>query len=676
MDFFAQQAKVRRSSRWLVVLFVLAVIAVVVAVDIVVVLAFGLHGRPHAPAGMVVASGAPGAAAASFGPLDWPMIVAVSIAVLVLIVLASLYRSASLHGGGATVAQGMGATPVPADTANPVWKRLRNVIEEIAIASGVPVPEIFVLEREPAINAFAAGYTPSDAAVCVTQGCLDRLTRDELQGVIAHEFSHVLNGDMRLNIRLMGLLFGILALSIAGRFLLFSGGSVRSRSGNTAYLALIGIAVLVVGYIGYFFGRVIQAAVARSRESLADASAVQFTRQTHGIAGALKKIAALEEGSVLQAHNKQEVAHMLFGEGNAFSSLFATHPPLPQRLKALGVAWDENEIEALAKAWQQPLRASDPTHASASLSGFAPRLVEGMSAVSATHAVMPDAHAPLDLAAAAVSAQVGAPHAAAFDLAGVLHQHLPAALHDAVKDPHRAKGVLLALAMDDDAKVHDAQLLAIDNAMGSDSAEDAEHAFALLAEVHPIERLPLAALVFPALRRRPRAELEALLDTLCALVQVDHSVDLHEYCLVRLLDLQLHDLLDPSSGFTPGGKRLRQCRDDFSALCAIVAAHGHTDTAAAQRAWVQAMQHALPNDRGQFKLPEDWQAAMDQSLSALDSLRASDKQLVVEGLTVVVSEDGVVTVEEAELLRVICASLHCPLPLLHAQPQPSASDAT
>lgn len=667
MDFFAQQAKVRRSSRWLVVLFVLAVVAVIVAVDIVFVLAFGWHGRPSEVAG------APGVADASSLHLNWIAIAEVSAVVLALIALASLYRSASLRGGGSVVAQSMGATPVPADTGNPVWRKLRNVIEEVAIASGVPVPEIFVLEGEPGINAFAAGYTPSDAAVCVTQGCLDRLTRDELQGVIAHEFSHVLNGDMRLNIRLMGLLFGILVLSIIGRFMMFSGGSVRSRGGNNAYMALIGIAVIAVGYVGYFFGRLIQAAVSRSRESLADASAVQFTRQTDGIAGALKKIAALQEGSRLAARNKHEVAHMLFGEAGGFSRLFATHPPLPERLQALGVAWDENEITALAQAWQQPQRARDPEQASASLSGFAPGMAAAGMAPAAAGGNLPDAGATMGITAAAVSAQVGAPGANAFDLAAVLRERLPASVDEAVKHPRQARAVLLALAMDRDAGVRDAQLLVIDNALGSDCAEDAERALTQLADVHPMQRLPLAALAFPALRRRPRPELEKLLDTLCALVQVDHSVDLHEYCLVRLLDLQLRELLDPSDGFTPGRKRLRQCRDHFASLLALVAAHGHDDTQAAQQAWSRALAHALPDARLSFTLPEDWQAAMDRSLHELDALRAGDKQLVIEAMAVVVSEDGVVTVAEAELLRVICASLHCPLPLLDARPESLAA---
>ncbi len=257
MNFFALQEKARRSTRRLVVLFALAVIVIVLAVDAgVVLIGFG---RQMTETGVV---------------LDYPRLILVSFGVLAVIGLASLVKTLSLRGGGAAVARSMGATAVMPDTANPAWRRLRNVVEELAIASGVPVPEIYVMENEAGINAFAAGYSPADAAVCVTQGCLDKLTRDELQGVLAHEFSHVLNGDMRLNIQLIGLLFGILVIGIVGRLLMYSGGRVRSRRGsNGTSVAMIGLALLAIGYVGFFFGRLIQAAVARSRESLADASA-------------------------------------------------------------------------------------------------------------------------------------------------------------------------------------------------------------------------------------------------------------------------------------------------------------------------------------------------------------------------------------------------------------------
>ncbi|MDE2360235.1 MAG: M48 family metallopeptidase, partial [Betaproteobacteria bacterium] len=352
MDFFAHQENARRHTRRMVVLFVLAVTAIVIAIDAAVVIAFGL-----------LQQRTDGSTALPVGTL-----VGVSLAVVAVIALASLFRMASLRDGGGAVARGLGATLVPPDTADPALRRLRNVIEEIAIASGVPVPEIYVLEHEPGINAFAAGFSPADAAVCVTQGCLERLNRDELQGVIAHEFSHVLNGDMRINIRLMGLVFGILVLSVIGRQILNAGywggigiGSSRGRRDNNGgALVFVGIALLVVGGIGVFFGRLIKASVSRSREALADASAVQYTRQTSGIAGALKKIGALEAGSALTETHGEEVSHMLFGEAGGYSALFATHPPLLDRIRTLEPGFDPRELERLARDWSSVRRAADP----------------------------------------------------------------------------------------------------------------------------------------------------------------------------------------------------------------------------------------------------------------------------------------------------------------------------
>ncbi|HSN01047.1 MAG TPA: M48 family metallopeptidase, partial [Rudaea sp.] len=315
MNFFAQQERARANTKRMLALFVLAVVCIVAALDFVLFLAFGSSGH-----GMH-----PGFGAVMF----WN-----SVLVIGIIGACSLYKITALRGGGGVVARQLGATFVEPATTDFAHKRLRNVVEEIAIASGVSVPEVYVLEGEPAINAFAAGYTPADAAVTVTQGCLDKLNREELQGVIAHEFSHVLNGDMRLNIRLMGVLFGILVIGIIGRKIAANTG----RSRDSGYAVLIGIAILAIGYIGVFFGRLIKAGISRQREYLADASAVQFTRQTRGISGALKKIGGLAAGSTLASGETEEVAHMLFGDGVGYSALFATHPPLNLRIKAIDPA--------------------------------------------------------------------------------------------------------------------------------------------------------------------------------------------------------------------------------------------------------------------------------------------------------------------------------------------------
>jgi Zn-dependent protease with chaperone function len=325
MNFFERQAQARRVSTRLVILFALAVTAMVLAVDFAVVTAVGYS---------------PGVVAFA------------TLATLAVIGLGSLFRIASLRGGGEPVALQMGGVPVPEDTRDANLRRLRNVVEEIAIASGVPVPKVYVLEHEAGINAFAAGYSPSDAVVAVTRGALERLNRDELQGVIAHEFSHILNGDMRLNIRLIGLLFGIMMLALIGRKVLTYGRLGRDSRGAAAVLVAALVAILI-GYVGLFFGRMIKAGVSRTRERLADASAVQFTRQTAGLAGALKKIGGLHEGSRLaERADAEEVSHMLFGDGVGFSGLFATHPDIVERIQALEPGFRPEQLEALSRQWR------------------------------------------------------------------------------------------------------------------------------------------------------------------------------------------------------------------------------------------------------------------------------------------------------------------------------------
>ena len=304
MDFFARQDKARKKTKLLVFYFVVAVILIVVVNYLVALLVFaGVQSRQHHDDRYEQTP-----------PLVlWnpQVFLGASLITLAIVSIGSAVKISQLAGGGSIVAESMGGRLVNSNTTDPDERKLLNVVEEMAIASGVPMPKVYVLDNEEGINAFAAGHTTGDAAVAVTRTCMAKLSRDELQGVIGHEFSHILNGDMRLNIQLMGVLFGILCLATVGRILLYA----RSGSRDKNPLPLIGIALLIIGSVGVFFGRLIQAAVSRQREFLADASSVQFTRNPAGLSGALQKVGGY--GSRIWSPNAPDAGHLFFG--NAIS---------------------------------------------------------------------------------------------------------------------------------------------------------------------------------------------------------------------------------------------------------------------------------------------------------------------------------------------------------------------
>jgi len=632
MDFFAEQARVRESTRVLVMLFIAAVLAIVFAADMLVAVVVGPWVKMSHASLLAISS----------------------FAVLGLIAGCAAYRISSLSAGGKAVAEDVDGEPVPPDTQDPALRQLRNVIEEVAIASGAPVPDIYLLPNELGINAFAAGYSPSDAAICVTQGCLDHLTRDELQGVIAHEFSHVLNGDMRLNIRLMGLLFGIMALSIIGRQMTWSRGntgiwdSEDDRNRLSAWF-LIGIALMVIGSIGHFFGRLIQAAVARSRETLADASAVQFTRQTSGIAGALKKIAVLAEGSRLQIANRHEIAHMMLGDVDHFNAWFATHPPLMERIRLLEPYFREQQlVELKAKVQASAVERDSTTQAPRELPPLAwPGQVMG-AVVAATQV----AAAP-----GATGTVASASHAT------VSTRETFTRLREAVRQPESAIAVVLALVMSRQQELRAKQARLVANAFGDDVQSTATAFATEMEALPPTSHMPLLSLAFPALKQLPQGRQQTLLDTLDGVVGIDPQVGLDDYCLVRLLRMHLQEACKPRSAPVDGQKKLPACRDSVALVCAVVATYGANDDAAARRAWLLAMNQAFPGATATWQtLPLDWQAPFDRALDDLDRLMPAAKEIVIQSLLSAIHADGVVTPAESELLRVICASLHCPVP--------------
>jgi Zn-dependent protease with chaperone function len=637
MNFFEQQAAARRNSTRMLVLFVMAVIGIVIAVDLGVLLLLAMDSEQTGPTA--------------------PVLVFSSLVTLAVIGFGSLYRMASLRGGGEAVALQMGGTPVPENTTDFYLRRLRNVVEEIAIASGVPMPKLYVLQDEPGINAFAAGYAPADAAITVTRGALNRLNRDELQGVIAHEFSHILNGDMRLSIRLMGVLFGIMMLSIIGQRVLIYGRGGRGRNGNA--VLILALVAMAAGAVGLFFGRLIKAGISRQRESLADASAVQFTRQTTGLAGALKKIAGLQEGSSLGDKTKaEEVSHMLFGDGFETSKWFATHPPLIERIRALEPSFNDARLQQLSRQWL----AAPPN-------GLQEDTALGLTGSSASRTAAPPPLPALDasfaLAPAGVTAQIATPDSDDYRHAGNIAAAVPEALRELATQRDSAMPLLLGLLLDNDETLAARQCSQIDARMGGAVADHAQRIHEqLTADLHPMLRLPLATLAFPSLRLRPRPELDTFISTVYAVVNADGEVSLFEYCLGRLLESQLRQALDPARYTRFGRRRLNSAKAELSLLLYVVAQAGSDDANAARRAYLAGMQHALPQELATYAPPAQGVRALDGVWDMLDALDPLAKQMAIEAIVATIGNDNRITVAEAELLRTLCGVLHCPLPAM------------
>ena len=624
MNFFEHQAAARRTSSRLVILFGLAVVGIVLAVDLATWIATGG---------------------------STTMIAFTSVGTIAVIAVGSMYRISSLSGGGEPVALQMGGVPVPENTTDLNLRRLRNVVEEIAIASGVPVPKVYVLEHEDGINAFAAGYSPSDAVVAVTRGALDKLNRDELQGVIAHEFSHILNGDMRLNIRLIGVLFGILMIGLIGRKIL-EHGRFSGRSKGAGAMLVAALVAMLVGYVGLFFGRMIKAGVSRTRETLADASAVQFTRQSQGLAGALKKIGGLDAGARLNDRSDaEEVSHMLFGDGVGFSGLFATHPPLVKRIQALEPGFSGEELERLQSRWH----ASPPN-------GLQEDIHMGLDGGAGSR--LPGATQQLNVSPAMVAAQVATPAADDYRRADSIAIAIPEALRDLAADRESVMPLLLAMLLAEDEDLAARQQMEIGTRLGAACADHATRIHQqLTADLHPILRLPLASLAFPVLRLRPRPQLDTFMDAMFAVIHADGEVSLFEYCLARLLAVQVRESLDPSRYARFGRRKPGNVKQEFATLLSVVAQAGSPDdTPAAKRAYLAGMQRVLPRDHVPYQPPANGVIALDAVWDPLDALDPLAKQVMVEAITAATSHDGRVSVSEAELLRTICGVLHCPLP--------------
>ena len=633
MNFFEYQEQARRQSRWLIFLFILAVIIIVVVIDAAILVAFGVMNTEEQQFLFNMQT----------LKANLPTLLGGAVITTAVIAVASLFKTAALRSGGGKVARDLGGVLVEADARDPLRRRLYNVVEEIALASGIPVPEIYVLEQESGINAFAAGFTPADAAVAVTRGALEKLNRAELQGVIAHEFSHIFNGDMRLNIRLMGALFGILMLSLISRRVLHGSYYMgRSKNSNGGAIMLVAVAVMLVGYIGLFFGRWIKSAVSRQREYLADASAVQFTRDPDGIAGALKKISVYSDASYLNVET-EEVSHMLFGDGEKMS-MFSTHPPLNQRIQRIDKSFKPEDLVTLAESIQRKGQAE------------AEQAAKQQEATKERGGGMFDADNLVD--------QIGHPDFSRILMAAALAASIPEEISQAAHSNQWATEVLFYCLMDQDSEIREQQLLFVAQNMGSDSEARVRGLLQAAPHLEREQRLPLLEIAIPELKRRPPDHVSQVLATVNALNEADGETDVFEYLMAKIITQHLWESMNPQRVKLSGKKSLKLAINKALDVIAVLAMHGNDSEASVENAY-RAGSNLLDGDTA-APMPkiEDWSEALDSALPALDQLKPADKEKLVKALIATVMADNKIAVTEMELLRVVCAVIHVPLPMI------------
>jgi Zn-dependent protease with chaperone function len=641
MDFFESQDAARRHTGRLVILFILAVTAIMVAVYLLVAVILLSAGRGESAATLLH----PG------------LMLGVGGFTLAIVGLGSLYKIAQLRAGGGFVAESIGGTPINPETTDPVERRVLNIVEEMAIASGTPCPPVYMMRNEQGINAFAAGFSPEDAVIGVTRGCAEQLTRDQLQGVIAHEFSHILNGDMRLNIRLMGILHGILVIGIIGYFILrssfYTGAAYRrsDKRGGAGAILLLGAGLAVIGFVGTFFGNWIKAAVSRQREFLADASAVQFTRNPSGIAGALKRIGGYAAGAKIENPNAPEASHMFFGRAitSGLNSIFATHPPLPVRIKRIEPSWDGEYITT------GPAIAREAAGAAAAAVGFA-----GAPATGAQRPAPPRVSAVK---------QIGRPTQEHIDYAARLIERIPAQIANAARESYGARAVVYALLINEEPQPRQMQMERLDQHADSGVCRLTAELLPAIGTLPRELRLPLVDVALPALRHLSSSQYEAFRQNVQALVEADEKIDLFEWALQRIilrhLEPHFRRVKPPMTQYYALRRLGRQC----SVLLSTLAYVGQRDRAAAQRAFSLGISKLAV--RSAAMLPPDSCTirALDAALHDLNQTAPRLKQQILTACAACVSADREVTVEEAELFRALCDALSCPMPpLLPGQP--------
>lgn len=646
MNFFEHQDQARRNTTYLVFLFGLAVALMILAFYAIA---------------MITLKGNLNRSASWWQP---ELLTLISLSTLLVIGAGSATKMIALREGGAGLAKSLGGREVTPQTNDPGEMRLLNVVAEMALAAGTPIPGVYLLEHEASINAFAAGFSAETAVIGVTKGCLDQLSRDELQGVIGHEFSHIVNGDMGLNLKLIGVLQGLLLIHILGRFILRYGDFGLHRRSNSdsskgvAVVLIAGLSMAIIGSIGLLCGRLIKSAVSRQREFLADASAVQFTRNPDGLAGALTKLGQLSSGSKIMAPTAEEASHLFFGEAlpgvAKFGSFFATHPPLQDRIRRLG---------------KVPNFASVAT--SSHPSTLAEGLVMGLSEAPAAPSIQaqgrssqaPVPPSPPSPSPQAFMAAIGTIDGRRLAQVQTFLNNLNPDLKAALNQPDSARELVFALLLDSQTTVQEQQIQSLATTYGEACAQRVIGHQNALTTLDSRHTLSLLELTVPALRQLSEEEKKAFFSTLQALIKADGRLSLSEYVLQLVLRKRLTN--DPKAAQSKAEiTTLDALWPDAVVLLSVLARMGHTKEDDAFYALKSGL-YQLPGAKKQtlpVALPPVKLTHLGKSLVTLERATPKLKQAIVDACAHTVLADNTVTPQEAELLRAIVMVLDCPAP--------------
>jgi Zn-dependent protease with chaperone function len=642
MNFFEQQDIAQRNTKRLLFLLCLAVMSLIAITTLLfATIFFAARSNEH------YGASEQGLWHGIIHSVSWEMFGAISLGVCAVIFLGSLYKLFQLSGGGRAVAEAMGGRLIALHTTDPDERKILNVVEEMAI-----VPQVYLLE-DNAINAFAAGHTPQDAIIGITRGCISMLTREQLQGVIAHEFSHIFHGDMKLNMRLVALLNGILLLGLIGHFLVRSTSNRfalrNSREKFPGGILAAGVGLIVIGYTGTFFGNLIKSAVSRQREFLADASAVKFTRNPDGIAGALKKIGVNITGSQLSNDHAAEFSHMYFGQGISagFSQLMATHPPLEERIKRIEPRWDGQFLQS---------DKSTSTSASNNLSQ------QNTTAFSQqTNSTLAQHNNPLEIVLGIdqVLETIGQPTQAHLAYAENILHSIEQDLHAAAQNPWDAQALMLGLLLDKNPSMQNQQWSLITSIFDAKQIHTLQIIAQKAAALAPILRLPLIELSLPALKQLSPPQYQQFKKTLSYFIGADQQVNMMEWCFYRIL---IHNL-EPKKP-RAATINLHQLHAESNTLLSMLAYAGASTFEQAEDAYNRSKTILGLNNTSILDKTLCTMKNVDRAVNRLNNVKPLQKPTLLKALSGCIAHDNKVTITEAELFRALADALDCPVPPL------------